>query len=193
MRRSLTFIAAGLGMAVVLTGCGDSKTTPAASTSTAANPAPAASLSSAAWVDAYCGALGKIAALDAAPKPNVSPGDLAGAKKTLSDLFASSQDALSDAVDKLGKLPAAPVAAGDKAKSDLVVVLTPAIGVLKDGGAKLAAAPATTESVQAAVTAFQNAGTALDKVTDPLAGLKASPELAPSVTTAPNCKKLPPA
>jgi hypothetical protein len=197
MRRSLSFIAAGLGLAVVLTGCGDSKTTPAAPSSSPTTPATSAAASepsgAAGWVDQYCGSLVGIAALQQTPQPSAAnPGDFEGAKKEIDAYYTKFEAAFADSIDKLGKLPAAPVAAGDKAKTDLLAALTPADAGLKSTIAKLDAAPASAASLQTAATDFQNIGSALDKLSDPLAEVKAAPELAPSVTTAPNCKKLPP-
>ncbi|MCU1684955.1 MAG: hypothetical protein JWQ81_5694 [Amycolatopsis sp.] len=198
MRRSLSFIAAGLGLAVVLTGCGGSKTTPAAPSGSPAAPATSAAASepsgAAGWVDQYCGSLVGIAALQQTPQPSAAnPGDFEGAKKEIDAYYTKFEAAFADSIDKLGKLPAAPVAAGDKAKTDLLAALTPADAGLKSTIAKLDATPASAASLQTAGTDFQNIGSALDKLSDPLAEVKAAPELAPSVTTAPNCKKLPPA
>jgi hypothetical protein len=201
MRRSLSFTAAAVSLTVVLTGCSNSETgtatpssTPASAASSSA-PAPAsgtASPAAATWVDGYCGSLLGFLDLSNLQQPSVAPGDTAGGKQALLSTFGKVESAVGSAVDGLNKLPPAPVPAGDTAKKNLLDVFTPVLQKIKDLEAKLQAAPANNaQSLTDASTEFQAIGTDVSKISDPLKDIAASPELAPALQTAPNCKKLP--
>jgi hypothetical protein len=204
MRRSLSFAAAAVGLTVVLTGCSDSQTGTAApasappsgtsvsSPSAPSTPGGTASPAAASWVDGYCGSLLGFLDLSNLQQPSVAPGDTAGGKQALLTTFGKVESAVGSAVDGLNKLPAAPVPAGDAAKKGLVDVFTPVLQKIKDLEATLQAAPADdAQSLLTASTGFQDIGADVGKIDDPLKGLTDSPELAPALKTAPNCKKLP--
>jgi len=203
MRRSLSFMAAAVGLTVVLTGCSDSQSGTAAPSSAPASSDTASASSSApesgtaspaatTWVDGFCGSLLGFVDLSNLQQPSVAPGDTAGGKQALLDTFGKVESAVGQAVDGLNKLPAAPVPAGDTAKKGLVEAFSPVLQRIKDLETQLKAAPAgDAQSLLTASNGFQAIGTDVSKIDDPLKGLSASPELAPALKTAPNCKKLP--
>jgi hypothetical protein len=194
MGRILSFIAAGIGLAVVLTGCGASTTNTAASSSSSA-PASSSSATPAtadSWMDGFCGSLVGLGGLSTMQLPQVNAGDVAGAKTAVVDVFTKAESAVGSAVDGLGKLPAAPVPAGDTAKTILLEVFTPILAQVKDAKAKLVAAPdGDKQSLLDASNALQAIGTEGGKVDNPLKDVEASPELEEARETAPNCQKLP--
>jgi hypothetical protein len=197
MGRSLGFIAAGIGLAVVLTGCGAGPSNTAAPSSAPAAPASSATaapapVSAATWMDGFCGSLIGLSGMSTMQMPQVAPGDVAAAKTAVVDVFTKAESAVESAVEGLGKLPAAPVAAGDTAKTTLLAVFTPILQKIKDAKAKLVAAPdGDTQSLLDASTALTAIGTDASKIENPLKEMDASPELAAAGKTAPNCQKLP--
>jgi hypothetical protein len=187
MGRSLGFIAAGIGLAVVLTGCGAGTSNTAASSSATVAPVSAVS-----WMDGFCGSLIGLGGLSAMQTPQVAPGDVAAAKTAVVDVYTTAESAVGSAVEGLGKLPAAPVAAGDTAKTTLLAVFTPILQKVKDAKAKLVAAPdGDTQSLLDATTALTTIGTEASRIDNPLKDMDASPELAAAGKTAPNCQQLP--
>jgi hypothetical protein len=191
MARRPSFLAAGLGLTVVLAGCGGATSnTPAPAPALSASSIPAASSSGPAvtdanttWVDGFCGSLLDLVALSTLQPPQ-------NTKQSYDDVFGKVESALAAAVDKLNKLPAAPVAAGDTDKKTLVDVFTPALQQIKDARSKLASASDAQAVIQAQAD-FQAVGATVTKIEDPLKDIKASPELEPARKVAPNCQKLP--
>jgi hypothetical protein len=202
MRRSLSFAAATAGLTVVLTGCSNSNTGTAAPSSAASSSSAVASASqpvasaspasAASWVDGYCGSLLGFVDLSNLEQPSLAPGDTAGGKQALIDTFSKVESAVGSAVDGLTKLPAAPVAAGEAAKKNLVAVFTPVLQKVKDLEAKLKAAPAgDAQSLLDASKGFEAIGTDMNQIDDPMKEITASPELEAARQASPNCQKLP--
>ncbi|WP_370945184.1 hypothetical protein AB5J62_39755 [Amycolatopsis sp. cg5] len=199
MRRSLSLAGAGVALALALTACGsaDKPSTAAPSPSSPA-PAPAGSSSAAApagnagaWVNDFCGSLTEFANLDASKiSPPAQTATVAEKKKAISQLFETLGGAISPAVEKLTKLPAAPVAAGDAAKKTFLDTLKPVDDQIKAAKQKLDAAPDNdAQAVQAAALAFQSIGTSLSTF-DPEKQIKGAPELEAAGKDQPNCKAL---
>ncbi|SDX13117.1 hypothetical protein SAMN05421504_102400 [Amycolatopsis xylanica] len=198
MRRSLSLAGAGVALALALTACGsaDKPSTAAPSPSSPA-PAPASSSSAApagnagAWVNDFCGSLTELANLDASKiQPPAETATIAEKQKAMSQLLETIGGAISPAVEKLSKLPASPVAAGDEAKKTFLDTLKPVDDQIKAAKAKLDAAPAgDAQAVAAAALAFQSVGTALSSF-DPEKQIKGAPELEAAGKDQPNCKAL---
>jgi hypothetical protein len=197
MKRGLGLIAAGVGAALVLAGCGDKVAgtaspapgaVAASSSSTGAPSATGASSNAEAWMDQLCGSFLPLSALDQ-NLPNVQPDDLAGAKAALSAFLTKAQNAFQAAVDGVGKLPSAPTPDAEQGRADLLAGLTPALQVMKDANAKVASGDP--QALLDAVQAVEGLGTTMAKVSGPLDKLNASPELEAAYRAAPNCRKLP--
>ena len=96
MGRNLSFIAAGIGITGVLTGCGAGTSNTAAPSSATAAPVSAAS-----WMDGFCGSLIGIGGLSTMQVPQVGPGDVAAAKTAMVDVFTRAESAVGSAVEGL--------------------------------------------------------------------------------------------
>lgn len=211
MRRSLSFVAAGLTLALVLTGCsGDDKKdaaapapsgqSSAAAPSSAASAAPAptpvppsGATDPAGWVNDYCGALSGLKALESAGQDSggIDPADPDAGRKSISALYGRIYDALTGAVGSLGKLAKAPDPIGDTAKQKLLDAYKPAADKVKAAKAKLdAAAPGDQQALTDAMGGLQTAADITDSIVDPLKDLQASPALAGAIEKAPNCKNI---
>jgi hypothetical protein len=194
LKRGIT-AAAGIGLVVVLAGCGDSKPAAAAppsspSTSSAAKPVPVGA-DAVAWMNGFCGAVTGLTKPPALSDPPVTAGDLPATKKVLDDNFAQLANFVNSAYTNLTKLAPSPIPAGETAKKDLVDSLAPVRDRIADARRKLDVAPAATQQT------LLEGGKNMDAV---LAGvnalgsstndLPASPELASAAGQAANCKQL---
>ncbi|MFD8496857.1 hypothetical protein [Amycolatopsis sp. NPDC059657] len=197
MRRSLSLAGAGVALALALTACG-SADKPSTAAPSPSSPAPAPGSSAAApaagagaWVNDFCGSLTELANLDASKiQPPADTASMAEKQKAMSQLLETIGGAISPAVEKLSKLPASPVAAGDEAKKTFLDTLKPVDDQIKAAKQKLDAAPAgDAQAVAAAALAFQSVGTALSSF-DPEKQLKGAPELEAAGKDQPNCKAL---
>lgn len=201
MRRSLSLAGAGVALALALTACGTAdKPSTAPPSSPAAAPAPSgagassgpASATTVTWVNDFCGSLTEMGKLGPDSFPKVAQtAPVAERRKALLETFTTIETAVTPAVEKLGKLGSAPVAAGDEAKKTLLTALAPVADAVKAAHQKLEAAAPSEAAIQEAGAAAAAFLAAAGQIDDPLKGIKASPELEAARKDAPNCKALP--
>ncbi|MCU1684954.1 MAG: hypothetical protein JWQ81_5693 [Amycolatopsis sp.] len=202
MKRGLSLVAAGVGVALLLAGCGD-KVAGTASPAPGAAGAPVSSAgapsssgssgstsSAEGWMDQFCGAFVPLVSLSTAV-PTMSGTDVASTKKALINYLTKAVGAFQNAVDTLNSLPPAPTPDGDTAKKALVTAFTPALQTMKDANAKLASSSNDPQALLDAVKAMEGLGTSMDSMSAPMNSLTTSPELEAAYKAAPNCKKLP--
>lgn len=193
MRRGIGFFAAGLGMAVLLGGCSkavEGVGSPAKAVAASAPAPPPATTSAVDWIDGFCGSMLAITPLEGYKFPAFDPGDLPAMRTALTGYFATAEGALNEGISSLTRLPAAPVAAGDKLKATTLATFTQAYQLLKAGDTQFRAAPLSVQSLTDAQTVISNAGKALAGLTGSLEAIQASPELDQAGDAAPNCQKL---
>ncbi|ALG12107.1 hypothetical protein [Kibdelosporangium phytohabitans] len=184
MRRKVGVLGViGVGLCLHLSGC-------AGGSSSGSQPPPPAKPDPAVWINDFCGAILPLGDLGQQQAPKPAQGDLAAAKQAVSDSLGKIKDALSPAIEDLGKLGPAPEPAGEQAKAKLLEVFTPAHQQAVDAKAKLDAAPVSAAPVQEAATALVSVGDKLTSLEKPLADLQSSPQLDGAAKQSANCQKL---
>lgn len=204
MRRSVGLLgAAGVSIAVVLSGCagesGDPAPASAPAPSSSAPSAPPSSSSggtggasneNVAWMNDFCGQIGNLASLSELEKPKAEKGDVAGMKNAVSGLLQQFLDKIGAALDGLNGLPPAPQPEGDKAKQTLLDIFTPVHDKITAAKQKLdASAPEDKQALVDAGNTMSSLGSSMQKMENPMKSLEGS-ELGKAGKQAPNCQKL---
>ncbi len=175
MRESRRLLGAtGIAVAVVLGGCSDGS-------------------ENVAWMNDFCGELGKLESLSNIQPPEIAPGDVAGAQRAISDVLGRFGSTVSSTLEGLRSLPPAPEPAGDQAKQQLVDTFAPIKQQVAEAKATLdAAGPNDTGAILDVGQTMTSIGTSLQQVDNPLASLDDSAELTEAAQEAPNCKGIAP-
>ena len=175
-RRRVGVVAALMGLCLALSGCGSADVTPQSAAPRGADPV--------AWMDVFCAGLSKVVAAEAAAaKPPSTP---QGQKDALLTLADTSQQAFTQAAQKLTQLGPPGITNGKQAQDNAVSFFTTVAKTLADRRAQLAALDANDPSF-AQKQAEQLAGPDLGASAQ---GLISNKELTPAFSRAPQCQQL---